>query len=193
VRSDVALARLDGPGAMEIAGELAEVFVAAHHGTPRGADPFFSAEQFVTRLGRYAAAPGFALVTARDAALAGYVFGYPLPPEATWWNGLLDPTAEGFTTENGTRTFALCELQVRADHRGQGLATRLHDELVSGTCCRRTTVLVRPENPAGSIYRGWGYEPVGRLKPFPGSPTYLALVRASPTASSADAPDRPPG
>jgi hypothetical protein len=84
VRSDIALARLDGPGALDIADELAEVFVAAHHGSPRGTDPFFSAEQFVTRLRRYAAAPGFALVTARDAALAGYVFGYPLPPEATW-------------------------------------------------------------------------------------------------------------
>jgi ribosomal protein S18 acetylase RimI-like enzyme len=177
--SDIRMARADGPQALGLAVELGRVYAAAYLGTPQEGDPFYSGEQFAARLAGYASSEGFVLATARDAgaALLGYAFGYALPPGARWWDGLLDPVPEGFITETGTRTFALCELHVRAEDRGRGLATRLHRELLAGTPCERATVLVRPENPARGIYERWGYRSAGRLKPYPQSPTYLALVR----------------
>ncbi|MCW2568298.1 MAG: acetyltransferase [Mycobacterium sp.] len=163
--------------AREVAGELATVYRLAYVGTPREHDPFYSAERFLERFEGYRAAPGFELVTAHDGRqLVGYLFGYVLPPNARWWNGLLDAVPDGFTDETGYRTFALNELHVRAEWRGRGIASALHTELVGHRESERVTVLVRPENPARSTYLHWGYRVVGRLQPYPDSPVYDALV-----------------
>jgi ribosomal protein S18 acetylase RimI-like enzyme len=87
---------------------------------------------------------------------------------------------EGFTTETGTRTFALNELHVRADCRGSGVASSLHSKLLESGQYERATVLVRPENPALSLYWHWGYREIGKLKPYPDSPLYLAMVLQLP-------------
>jgi GNAT superfamily N-acetyltransferase len=181
---DLLVEHHDRADALPLADELGALHAAAYAGTPEGEDPFYSAERFAERLAGYLKAPGFALVTARDGAeLIGYAFGYLLPTGARWWNGLLDPTEDGFTTETGSRTFALCELHVRADQRGHGVASTIHTELVTNrrhpVCqdtAERATVLVRPDNPALTLYQRWGYQPIGPLKPYPDSPTYTALV-----------------
>jgi len=171
--------RHDASAAIALADELGALYAAAYAGTPQADDPFYSANRFTERLNGYIKAPGFRLVTARAGAgnaLIGYAFGYVLPPGAKWWNGLLDATPEGFTTETGSRTFALNELHVRADHRGSGVASAMHAKLMEADGHERATVLVRPENPALNLYEHWGYRPIGRLKPYPDSPEYLALV-----------------
>jgi ribosomal protein S18 acetylase RimI-like enzyme len=175
---DLLVEHHDQADALALADELGALYAAAYVGTPQGEDPFYSAERFAERLAGYIKAPGFALVIARDdAELIGYAFGYLLPTGARWWDGLLDPTEDSFTTETGSRTFALCELHVRADLRGHGVASTIHTELVTNRRhTERATVLVRPDNPALALYQRWGYQPVGRLKPYPDSPTYTALV-----------------
>jgi ribosomal protein S18 acetylase RimI-like enzyme len=175
--SDVVIERHDGRAAAALADELGALYAAAYHGTPQENDPFYSAAQFAERLNGYIKSPGFALVTARaGTSLIGYAFGYALPVGARWWNGLIGTPPEGFTTETGTRTFALNELHVRADRRGSGIASELHSNLLESGQYERATVLVRPENSAVDQYRHWGYRQVGRLKPYLDSPEYLALV-----------------
>jgi ribosomal protein S18 acetylase RimI-like enzyme len=167
----------DAHQAREIADELAAVYQEAYLGTPQERDPFYSTDRFIERFRGYTSAPGFELVTAHDGdQLVGYVFGYVLPEGARWWNGLLDAVPQGFTDETGTRTFALNELHVRAAWRGRGIASRLHAELINHRHEDRATILVRPDNPARDTYLHWGYESIGRLQPFRGSPVYDALV-----------------
>jgi ribosomal protein S18 acetylase RimI-like enzyme len=174
---DLTLRHHDARQAREIADELATAYREAYLGTPQEHDPFYSSERFAERFRGYTSASGFELVTAHAGdQLAGYVFGYALPPGARWWNGLLDPVPEGFTDETGTRTFALNELHVRSRWRGRGVASRLHAELLAHRREERATILVRPDNPARSTYLHWGYRVVGRLQPYPDSPVYDALV-----------------
>lgn len=169
--------RFDGSAASALADELGALYAAAYLGTPQQDDPFYSADRFADRLNGYITSPGFTLVTARAGGdLIGYAFGYVLPVAARWWSGLVDAPPDGFTTETGTRTFALNELHVRADHRGSGVASELHTKLLESGPYERATVLVRPENSALTLYEHWGYRGIGRLKPYLDSPEYLALV-----------------
>lgn len=180
MNSDLVLYRHTSGQARDLADELGGLFAAAYAGTPQENDPFYSAERFAQRLHGYIKSPGFALVTARtgqNSDLIGYAFGYLLPPGARWWDGLLEAQSEDVITETGSRTFALNELHVRADHRGEGVASALHSELLSAAAPQeRATVLVRPDNPARQQYEHWGYRKLGQLKPYPDSPTYLALL-----------------
>jgi GNAT superfamily N-acetyltransferase len=73
----------------------------------------------------------------------GQAFGYALPPNARWWQGLSTPVPEGFTEETGTRTFALNELMVVPEWQGRGVAHALHDELLGSRKEQRATLLVR--------------------------------------------------
>jgi ribosomal protein S18 acetylase RimI-like enzyme len=174
--TDVRIARHDADDARDLAEQLGALYAAAYVGTPQETDPFYSAERFAERLHGYAAAPGFRLITAETGGeLIGYAFGYLLPAGARWWNGLQDDVPADMTAESGRRTFALCELHVRADQRGHGVASRLHQQLAAGDH-ERLTVLVRPDNPALAVYQRWGYRQLGRLQPYPDSPVYLALL-----------------
>lgn len=178
--NDLVLSRHTPQQARDLADELGDLFAAAYAGTPQEHNPFYSAERFAQRLHGYITSPGFALVTARtgqSGELIGYAFGYLLPAGARWWDGLLKALPPDVIAETGSRTFALNELHVRADHRGEGLASSLHSKLLSAAAPQeRATVLVRPDNPARKQYEHWGYRQVGQLKPYPDSPTYLALL-----------------
>jgi GNAT superfamily N-acetyltransferase len=99
-----------------------------------------------------------------------------LPVGARWWEGLLDLVPDGFTVETGSRTLAVNEIHVRADRRGQGIASAVHRRLLDSGPWERATLLARPDNPALDRYKHWGYRSVGRLQPFPDAPVYLALV-----------------
>jgi ribosomal protein S18 acetylase RimI-like enzyme len=176
--TDVRITRHAADDARELADRLGALYAAAYVGTPQETDPFYSAERFAERLRGYTAAPGFRLITAETGGdLIGYAFGYLLPAGARWWNGLQDDVPADVTAESGRRTFALCELHIRADQRGQGVASQLHRELLVGDH-ERLTVLVRPDNLALEIYQGWGYRPIGRLQPYSDSPVYIALLLA---------------
>lgn len=57
----------------------------------------------------------YGLLTARDdEQLVGFIFGYALLAGSSWWDGLSPAPAAGFLDEDGTRTFALAEIEVRA-------------------------------------------------------------------------------
>lgn len=141
-------------------------------------NPFYSAERFVERVRGYLRAPGFELVAAyADGAPVGLAFGYALPPNARWWQGLTTPVDDGFTDETGTRTFALNELMVVPERQGQGIAHALHDDLLGGRGEERATLLVREDNAsAQQAYARWGWHKVGKLQPYPDSPHFDAMI-----------------
>jgi ribosomal protein S18 acetylase RimI-like enzyme len=181
---DVTLTR-HGPDAARALGDaMADLYVRGYLGTHNEGDPFHGTAKFLDRLEGYARAPGFTLITADapGAGLVGFAFGYVLPPNARWWNGLLDPVPDGFTTETGDRTFAVNEINVANEWRGRGLATRMHAELVAARPEPRFTLLVEPDSEANArrLYLSWGYEMVARLQPYPDSPIYDALILATP-------------
>ena len=175
---------LDSAGASSLADDLVALQQLGIAGTPEADDPFESPERFRDRLTRYMISPGFALVTARADDLVGYAFGYLLQPDARWWAGLLDPVPPDVLTETGSRTFAVNEIHVRPSWRGQGIATGVHSRLVHSGDWERATLLVRQDNDARHQYTHWGYTQLSRLKPFPDSPTYLALVLPIDTSTS---------
>ncbi len=146
------------------------------------ANPFYTAERFAERTRGYMRAPGFGLVvTSVDGEPAGQAFGYALPANARWWHGLTTEVPDGFTDETGTRTFALNELMVAPQWQGQGIAHATHDELLRSRNEERATLLVREDNePARRAYLQWGWQKAAKLRPFPDSPHFDAMILPLP-------------
>lgn len=123
--------------------------------------------------------PGFRLTVAHaDGQPAGFAFGHRLRPDTDWWHGLLDPLPAHLTDEHDGRTFAVIEIAVRAPVRRRHIGAALHTALLAGRDEQRVTLLCRPEaRPARAAYTAWGYHPLGRLRPRPDAPVYLAMIR----------------
>ena len=172
------LAHCDASATREISRTvIIPLYEATHVG--QLSNPFYSAIRFVERLQGYITATGFALVLARSemGEPIGLGFGYPLPSGTRWWQGLASEVPEGFTDEDGTRTFALNELMVHPDHQRQGVARTLHDTLMRSRPEQRATLLVRGDNAAArTAYSRWGWSVAAKLKPFADSPIYDALI-----------------
>ncbi|MFF2550732.1 GNAT family N-acetyltransferase [Nocardia sp. NPDC058058] len=146
-------------------------------------EPFSAPDEFMHRFIAYTApSSGFEMVVARVGDQpVGQAWGWPLGTETRWWANLeLDEgNYDGFTVEDGTRTFALSEIMVRTEFTGRGIAHALHDELLSTRPEQRATLLVEPDNiRAYTAYRKWGWERVGVLRPsWPNAPQFDALIR----------------
>jgi ribosomal protein S18 acetylase RimI-like enzyme len=161
-------------------GVIAPLYEASHADVIT--NPFYSSERFVERVRGYLKAPVFEIVIAYiDDAPVGQAFGYALPATARWWEGLTTPVPEGFTTETGRRTFAFNELMVIPRWQGKGVAHALHDELLRGRGEERATLLVRENNTsAQTAYARWGWQKIGKLRPYADAPHFDALVLPLP-------------
>lgn len=159
---------------------VAPVYEASHADVIE--NPFYSTGRFVERVRGYLRAPGFELVAAyEDDGPVGLAFGYSLPVNARWWEGLTTTVDDGFTDETGSRTFALNEFMVVPERQGQGVAHALHDDLLRGHAEERATLLVREDNTsAQQAYARWGWRKVAKLQPYPDSPHFDAMVLPLP-------------
>jgi GNAT superfamily N-acetyltransferase len=171
----------DASSAVEILNSVvAPVYEASHSDVID--NPFYSTQRFVERVRGYLRAPGFELVAAYDGDTPiGLAFGYTLPVNARWWEGLTTPVDDGFIDETGSRTFALNELMVVPDRQGQGVAHAMHDDLLGGRTEERATLLVREDNAsAQQAYARWGWQKVGKLRPYPDAPHFDAMILPLP-------------
>jgi len=136
------LERLDATVAEKLADELADLYREVYGAQePQASNPFYSRERFLERLAGYQRAPGYTLITARDASdeLVAFLYGYPLPPGSRWWSVLQPQPPADFVAEDGTRSFAINDMVVRPDWRRRGVARALHDE-------------IRAEHPGKRVY-----------------------------------------
>ena len=164
----------------EEATDILDQLVSLYLEVYAGGGEFHSEDRYRCQLDLHMRRVGWELVTAEvDGSLVGYIYGFPLPAETRWWEGIHDPVPPGFTDEDGTRTFAISELIVHPGRRRRGIAATLHDELLAARKERRTTLLARPDNVAAqTAYRSWGYTKVATLRPrWENAPTFDALVR----------------
>ncbi|MER7273495.1 GNAT family N-acetyltransferase [Dactylosporangium sp. NPDC000244] len=139
--------------------------------------PFYSADRFWERFENYITAPDFHLVVGHIGdVIVGYTFGSPLPADTKWWQHLQGSDDPDLTRETGQRTFAFREILVRKQFQRRGIAHRLHDALLRGRTEERAALLVRSDNPAGELYRRWGWRQIGFLQPYPDSPRFEAMI-----------------
>ncbi|MET8753372.1 GNAT family N-acetyltransferase [Streptomyces sp. NPDC004667] len=110
----------------------------------------------------------------------GMAYGYVLGPQAGWWDQLTEPVPEDMRREDGRRTFGLMEMAVRAGWRRQGVASRLHEALLTAVDAERVLLNVHPDSrEAVAAYRAWGYRKVGEAQPWPGAPLYDVMLRVA--------------
>ncbi|MBF6090759.1 GNAT family N-acetyltransferase [Nocardia cyriacigeorgica] len=176
--------RFDHIAALEIRDTVQDVYARAYATAIATGDPFESLEAAMRRFDAYTNSAGFdLLVLYSDGEAIGQAWGWPLNENSRWWNGLrLDKEEPEFTTEDGTRTFALSEIMVVREHTGRGHARALHDGLLGGRQERRATLLVDPANEhAYARYRKWGWWRVGVLRPsWESAPVFDVMVRPLP-------------
>ncbi|MFI6766090.1 GNAT family N-acetyltransferase [Streptomyces sp. NPDC050355] len=131
------------------------------------------------RLLRHAERPGFGLMAALHGdEVAGFVYGYTLPPDSLWWDGLMpDPGAE-FTREYPGRTIGVCELLVRHRWRRSRIGHVLFEAFLAERPEERAAAFVSEGNDVMlATYAKYGFTPVGRMEPYPGWRPHVAIVR----------------
>jgi hypothetical protein len=189
VDTAVSLERYDGAAVIASLGRWIKVYedvYAASLGLPDHSEPAIG-----ERLSRHTERTGFTLVAAfADGRPAGFVYGYQLPADTWWWDGLEPDPGPRFTTEWPGRTFAICEGLVDWTHRGLGLAGQMYGELLAGRTEERIAVHIAHDNELMlSIATAHGGVHVGDLDPFPGWRRHAAFVlQLRPEASAAPAP-----
>lgn len=124
--------------------------------------------------------PGFQLTTAKTTdQYIGFRYGYLLPADTRWWQGLAKPVSDQFATETGRRTFALIDYGVLPQWRGRNVGRAIHDELLAASGAERATLSVQPKaEHTQAIYRHWGWRKVSfkEMDPPVPAPVFDILV-----------------
>jgi ribosomal protein S18 acetylase RimI-like enzyme len=167
---DVTLARHSSEAAPALFDELCDAYADAYGEVP-GEDIGVKTAAFRDRATKALERPRYGLVTAHGQdGVAGFVFGYALPTETFWWDGLTPEPPEGFAREDGTRTFVMAEIEVRRNWQSSGIGRALHDEILTGREEERATLATGPSaDAARAIYERWGWRRVGTVPGKPGA------------------------
>ncbi|MGD9481823.1 hypothetical protein WDH52_00970 [Streptomyces sp. TRM70308] len=130
------------------------------------------------RLTRHATRPGFSLVAAHAGdTLAGYLYGYTLPTDTLWWEGLTPDPGADFTREYPGRTVGLCELLVTRPFRRTRIAQALQAHFLARRTEERATALIADGNDIVlDRYATYGFHKVGTVEPYPGWRPHTMVV-----------------
>ena len=137
-------------------------------------EPFLGTEdEFVEQRASFdelALQPGFQLAVALDGErYVGFAYGFLLLPGSTWWDDIAEELSREFTTETGSRTFALLDFGVLPAYRGTGTGRSLHDCVLAASGAQRATLTVQVKAPeTQAIYRHWGWHRVAERPGFLG-------------------------
>lgn len=158
---DPTLTSYTGIKAAELLDELCAVYADAY-GVELEGDKI---RAFRNRATKALDRPRYGLLTAQDGKqVVGFIFGYALPAGSSWWDGLTPAPPSGFTDEDGSRTFALAEIEVRAAWQGKGVGRALHDAMLNARREERATLATGPQaDAARALYERWGWQAVGKI------------------------------
>lgn len=113
--------------------------------------------------------PTFAVTIARDSErLIGFAYGHRLPVDHGWWQDFLEPLPPTMADEWDGRTFALINLAVDEDWRGQGIGKQVLSLLLERRLEERAILSVQPAAvETQRIYKHLGWRKVGTKGPIP--------------------------
>ena len=138
------------------------------------------AAAFGRRLTEEAQRPGFTLVAAiEDDGVIGFAHGYTFGPDQ-WWKAADTTPSE----VQSLPKFAIMELVVRKDHRGQGIASALMRALLIDRTEPYATLCTNPAAPARAIYQAWSWQQVAQTPQRPMFPGMDVLVLPLGSASN---------
>ncbi|GHG06671.1 MULTISPECIES: GNAT family N-acetyltransferase [Amycolatopsis] len=159
--------------------ELGALYLDVYREPPYG-EGEAEAAGFRETAARHALLPGFALTTVHTGGeLAGFAYG--VGREAGWW----PPRAAAAAPHRlaGHPLFYVYELAIRPGRRGRGHGRDLLDRLLEPRPEPFALLAASTAAPAHTMYRRWGWQPVGALTP--GRSELLALdLRAEARAIS---------
>ncbi|WP_431886758.1 GNAT family N-acetyltransferase [Micromonospora wenchangensis] len=171
----IRLHRWEGTDVDRFIAEMSDLYETVYAEPPYNGGPLFTRDRFQQRTDRQKQTPGFTLVTAHTGrVLVGFAFGLPFG-EDKWWGGTSTPHPPAEVVA-GTK-FAVIELVVHPDWRGQGLGRTLLDNLLDQRPERYAILLAEPTAPARQIYHRWGWQQLGDVQPTTDAPHLNALVR----------------
>ncbi|WP_329395390.1 GNAT family N-acetyltransferase [Streptomyces lydicus] len=185
-KETITVERLDGPAAAQAEDALRLVYAEAFAEPPYNE----SEEDVAATIRRFRSQTRKrifrgALARTGDGEPVGMAYGYPLGPNTGWWDQLTQPVPEDIRREDGRRTFGLMEIAVRGQWRGQGIAGRLHETLLSGTEAERVLLNVHPDSKAAqAAYRAWGYRKIGEARPWEGADVLDVMMLDLPRSAS---------
>lgn len=119
---------------------------------------------------------------ADDDEPAGLAYGYPLHRDGSWWRGFVGvvPDEVEELTASG-KVFAVAELMVLPEHRRRGIGGRLMERLLSASDAELAVVLLDPaDTVARAVFRAWGWDGLGELRPDTGDSVVQVLTRTLP-------------
>jgi hypothetical protein len=159
----VPLRRLDRWQAETMREELADLYIESSTVAP--GQGYRSREEFLRRLAEDVRRPGFDMLIAQGASLAGCVFGYPVGRDGSWWQGFdgaLPENREQLTASG--HVFAVSEILIHPDERDRGLGRRLQEGMLADQdSSLGATMLDRADDVACAAFLSWGWLEVGEV------------------------------
>jgi hypothetical protein len=156
--------------------DLADLYVQCTGTAPEHA--YRGRERFLHRLAGDLRQPGFGMIVAETTALAGYVFGFSVGRDGTWWRGFhgSPPQVVERLTAAG-QVFAVTAIVVHPHERDRGLSGRLQRRLLADHhAALGATLLARVDDDAYSGFTALGWHQIGEVhRPF-GPAVLRALV-----------------
>ncbi|WP_234343092.1 hypothetical protein [Streptomyces fulvoviolaceus] len=175
-RTPLSLRRLNRWQAESLREDLADLYAESCATAPGGEHR--GRKDFLRRLTRDTWRPGFAMLTAQAPDLVGCAFGFPVPRDGSWWNGLRGPLpqdVEQLTTSG--QVFAISEIVVRPSERHHGLADTLQQQLLGDhRALLGATLVDRTHRAACAGFRSRGWRDIGVVYRSPGPTVLRALV-----------------
>ncbi|MFE2886256.1 hypothetical protein [Streptomyces sp. NPDC059272] len=172
----VRLRRLNRWQAEGLREDLADLYVESSDA--EAGEEFNDRQKFLVRLADEVKLPGFDMLVAEAAALAGCVCGFSVPRDGSWWEGFEGPLPQNLEqlTASG-HVFAILETLVHPHQHAHGLARLMQERLLADHQASLGVTLVdEAARGVGRTLEGWGWREIGRIRREPGSTAVRVLV-----------------
>jgi GNAT superfamily N-acetyltransferase len=163
----------DGPAFWARLDDILPLYLRVYAEPPYDSGPIWQEEAFLERARKQVDLAGFAGVTAHlpTGELIGFTFGLSFGPDQWWRNGTAPPDGVAAASK-----FAIIELAVRQDRRGEGLGLGLLRALLARRPEPYATLTAVADAPARQFYEYLGWQQVGQTPRAVDRPAFHVLL-----------------